>query len=461
MKKTTFTLLLTLSCCWLAAQCPTGDITFSSQGHIDSFPINFPGCIAFPGTVIISGLDITNLQGLSGLDSINGCCWIINNPQLVSLGGLENLSHVGECEKYVGINQLGRRGLQIEGNALLTSIFELHNLKSVKSCISIVNNSSLTALNGLNSLFSVGGCGTYLSGAGWFPTHSIGIIDNESLKTIDGLSSLESLGLLYISGNDSLVSLNGLENIRTVGGLYVGYNASLPNFKGLDNLQFAGRLDVEFNDGLQNFEGLENLDTIYCQLYSIQEGRKSLRVEGNFSLIDFSGLDNVQTIGCGGGSIVNIIGNWSLQSLSGIGGNIDSLIELTIQGNPNLSICETPPICAYLENGGPAPVTISDNAPGCNSVGEIEAACMVSIDETPGGKRVFHISPNPATDFLHIQIDDSEKWDICLYDLQGRLLYRQLVSGSQTIDVGDWPAGLYVLRAVSGERAYAGQFVKQ
>lgn len=40
MKKTTFTLLLFLSCCRLAAQCPAGDVTFSTQGQVDSFPIN-------------------------------------------------------------------------------------------------------------------------------------------------------------------------------------------------------------------------------------------------------------------------------------------------------------------------------------------------------------------------------------------------------------------------------------
>lgn len=135
------------------------------------------------------------------------------------------------------------------------------------------------------------------------------------------------------------------------------------------------------------------------------------------------------------------------------------LWRATIENNENLSICNTPPICAYLQNGGPA--TISNNAPGCNSVAEVEAACVVSIEETPDGEPVVLFSPNPATDVLQIQIDGPEKWDISLYDLQGRLLYRQLVSGSQTIDVGDWPAGLYALRAVSGGRAYAGQFVKQ
>ena len=86
---------------------------------------------------------------------------------------------------------------------------------------------------------------------------------------------------------------------------------------------------------------------------------------------------------------------------------------------------------------------------------------MVSLGETPEGEPVIRFSPNPAGDFLQIQIEGNDQWGIRLCDLQGRQMCRQVVSGSQTIDVGDWPAGLYVLRVVAGERAYAGRFVKQ
>ena len=156
---------------------------------------------------------------------------------------------------------------------------------------------------------------------------------------------------------------------------------------------------------------------------------------------------------------MKIIGNWHLQSLSGISGAIDSLVEVVIQDNPSLSICEVQPVCDFLSNGGPA--TITDNAPGCNSVAEVEAACIVSIEETSGGEPVIVFSPNPAVVFLQIQIEDSEIWDISLFDLQGRLMYRQMMPGSQTIEVGGWPLGLYALRAVSGARAYAGRLLKE
>lgn len=71
MKKITFTLLLSFSCCWLAAQCPT-DVIFSAQAQIDAFPLNYPGCKNIEGDVLILGDDIQTLASLTGLESIEG-----------------------------------------------------------------------------------------------------------------------------------------------------------------------------------------------------------------------------------------------------------------------------------------------------------------------------------------------------------------------------------------------------
>jgi hypothetical protein len=40
-------------------------------------------------------------------------------------------------------------------------------------------------------------------------------------------------------------------------------------------------------------------------------------------------------------------------------------------------------------------------------------------------------------------------------------MFRQSVSGSQTIELEAWPSGLYALRAVSGGRVFSGKIVKQ
>lgn len=102
MKTELFTLLLAAIFGYkLPAQCPS-DINFSTQGQIDSFPINFPGCTAIPGEVTIRGNGITHLEGLNGLVSIGGDLIIgypvpgpLANPLLTNLDGLTRTQERG------------------------------------------------------------------------------------------------------------------------------------------------------------------------------------------------------------------------------------------------------------------------------------------------------------------------------------------------------------------------------
>lgn len=458
MKKTTFTLSLFFAYFWLAAQCPMGDITFSMQGQVDSFQINYPGCKEISGSVRISGNNITNLLALSTLDSIEGCLQIIDNPILASLNGLENLTYVGKCTTLTGGNIFHTEGLEIRGNAELTSLAGLDRLKTVKNRVWITKNSAMIALNGLDSLSSVGTGTQGIGTSDPAPAASIMINENASLKSIDGFGSLDSVALLTIAENDSLVSLEGLENLRAIGwGLAIEKNNSLKNFSGLDNLQYIGGIWIYDNYSLENFQGLQNLKTIEGCIGLGEWFFPTFIVEQNFSLIDFSGLENLQEIvwGCD----MTIEGNFSLQSLADLNGNINSLSNLRVMYNPYLSICGSLAVCNYLATGSPS--VISDNAPGCNSVPEVESACMVSTEETFDAAPAIHCSPNPAGEFLEIQVDESEKWDITLYDLQGKQMFHQRVPGSQKIWVKNWPSGIYALRALSGKQVFSAKIVKQ
>lgn len=81
---------------------------------------------------------ITDLQGLEHVESMK-YLWVLNNPQLTSFDGLENLSQV-EIE------------LSIEGNPSLKSLSGLQKLKRVERELSIMENPSLESLEGLNAL---------------------------------------------------------------------------------------------------------------------------------------------------------------------------------------------------------------------------------------------------------------------------------------------------------------------
>ncbi|MBK7937995.1 MAG: T9SS type A sorting domain-containing protein [Lewinellaceae bacterium] len=410
MKKTTFTLLLSFSCSWLVAQCPMGNIFFSTQEQIDSFQINYPGCVELPSEyVFISGANVNSLNGLLGIRSIagnlvigggwdgSGGTWY-SNLTLENLHGLDSLSFIG-------------KDLQIWGNPKLKSLDGLEKLDSIGSLI-----------------FGIVVDETPFS--------------NDKLESIEALSNLTKIGdNLYIAGNDLLHNLHGLENIASVGTLGLSY-CSLDSLNGLSNLQvIRNGFYFDHNSTLENFNGLTNLQSIGGLFSGI------FFVKDNFALKNFKGLENLEIFD----SIspfsprLEILRNQNLESLTGLDSfDLSQVEELYILSNPQLSICNIPPICEYLENGGSA--TISNNAPGCNSVAEIQAACMVSIEEAFDGKPAVLFSPNPASDNLQIQITNNEKWEISLYDLQGRQMFRQAVSGGEMIGMKDWPPGIYALR---------------
>ncbi len=72
--------------------CFPDGIIFSTQDEIDNFPSNFPNCNEIEGSLEIEGDDITNLDSLIVLTSIDGELTIENNPLLNSLIGLDSIS---------------------------------------------------------------------------------------------------------------------------------------------------------------------------------------------------------------------------------------------------------------------------------------------------------------------------------------------------------------------------------
>ncbi len=528
MKKTTFTLLLFLSCCRLAAQCPTGDVTFSAQGQVDSFQIIYPGCTSIPGNVKLNGPGITNLQGLSELkvvegkfeilstgltsldglnniDSILGGFRIQTNPNLLNLHGMGSLVYIGTSLHMVFVNHYFSYSLWVEDNPVLATLSGISSLKAI-DFFRCAKNDALASLNGLENLQSIYNVDIFdtflISLNGLENIDSIGgyfsLSGNDSLVSLSGLENLQSLGALWIEGTNSLTSFSKLENLQSLGELVVRDNSSLTSISGLENIDslpvgisidntaltslnglknihHIGEVHLFLNALLSNLNGLENIDTIHGSLdlnstsltslkglENIVSIRGDLRLNNNDNLTSLKELESLQSIGVPGFSTYVYIGyNSNLTALSGLE-NADFSMEtnLVIVENPKLSFCSTQSICQYFENGGGA--SISNNAPGCDNVPQVRAACLVSIEETSTGEPVLILSPNPAANFLQIQINDGEKWEITLCNLQGRPMFRQVVSsGSQIIDVKDWPSGSYALRAVSGGRAYAGRLIKQ
>jgi hypothetical protein len=210
------------------------------------------------------------------------------------------------------------------------------------------------------------------------------------ITNLNGLSSLSSVeGGLYIYDNPILSSFIGLDNLSSVGeNLIITENSNLTSLSGLDNLtSVGGELGIDFNLALTSLSGLDNLSSVEGDLY----------VYDNSVLTSLSGLENLRSVG----GDLTIVNNESLTSLTGLDNfNYSTITGLAIHKCPNLSICEVKSVCDYLDNRGTA--TITKNAPGCNSVDEVEAACMaVPVEEVlPNGVIEIQVFPNPTNDIL-------------------------------------------------------------
>lgn len=425
-------------------------LNIEALGNIASIGYFISNGDKYGAEVIISGNKLlSSLNGLHQIDSLQTLI-IGDNDSLTTLSTLKNLKSVA--------------GLAVYGQSGLTSLNGLENLKSMPGNLSIYANTALTSLAGLDSLQDIGGnlfieSNGLLSLNGLNNLQSIGgdavISDNKTLNSLNGLSSLQSVGnSLDIRNNTALTSLTGLHNLKSIGGNLSIESNGLHSLNGLENLQsLSDQLSITGNDSLISLAGLNNLQSIAGDVL----------ITGNSYLQSLNGLERLKRLGTEPGSKfkLTISSNTNLESLYGLDSlDYSTIRELFLLNNPKLSVCEVRPVCDYVITSFPA--AIGGNAPGCNNKPEIQAACQTSSsNDLSAANSIIQVYPNPATDVLNIQVNDPASWQITLYDLQGRLLYRATVSGGLTVEVDDWPAGLYVLRAVSGTRAFAGRFVKR
>ena len=144
------------SCNGNVPSCLSAGVTFSTQGQIDSFLINYPDCQYIDGDVVIKGntpTSITDLTGLSSVEAVNGKLTIQDNAMLNYLDGLEQLKIV---DNGLDINNNGLANLSaldithINGELIIRNNDFIQNLSGLWSIISgtindlqIYNNSSL------------------------------------------------------------------------------------------------------------------------------------------------------------------------------------------------------------------------------------------------------------------------------------------------------------------------------
>lgn len=325
---------------------PYGNYWVVNQQEADNFFQNYPGCSDLKGDLHIGGDILNYVNGLYGINSIEGDLLIQRNHSMNNLIGLESLTTIGG-DLYIG-------GWE-EGNLYLRNLTGLENLVNFDGNIQVINNEFLENLHGLSGIDSV---------------FDLTLVYGDKLIDLSGLDSLKTIqNSLYIGGNN-LKHLYGLERIDSIAGdLSIGQNDSLIDLDGLNNLQFIGN---------------------------------SFYLTHNKLLTDLTHLTKLRNAGR-----IFIWNNDILQNLSGLDRiQVQNIDYLSIEDNNMLSQCETENICDYLI-GLDGTAVISNNAPGCNTREEVEAACTVGQNELKQSD-FCRIHPNPTSGLLRFSFLLSE-----------------------------------------------------
>jgi polyhydroxybutyrate depolymerase len=244
----------------------------------------------------------------------------------------------------------------------------------------------------------------------------------------------EIMGDVEISGND-ITNLDGFENIKMIDGkLKIFNNPNLENVSGFGHLEtINGDFEVGSNGSLVNFSGLENLKTI--------DG--DLKIYNNAALNILTGLDSITP---------------------------ESIKDLIIAYNENLSYCHIESICYYLYNGPYGSVTIQDNKPDsdCSNATRLQQSCPPPVDIAEQGfESLTSINPNPFTTSttFEYELNQPETATITFYNQFGKLVDVIEVNQQKGLNRFIWTPenladGVYYFRLEAGEQIASGKVVR-
>ena len=188
------------------------------------------------------------------------------------------------------------------------------------------------------------------------------IISSPSPEQLNSLCFPEPDKGWIVGCNGTIMNYSPVEQFCLPQGITFTDQAQIDSF----HVNYPGCTGIEGDvvisgDSISNLTGLNGLTFI----------GGNLSIQGNNALTSVTGLDDLAIIG----GNLQIDSNASLTRLTGLNKiYANSISDLVITNNGNLSTCDVQSICDYLAapNGN---VVIHSNATGCNSVSEVEEDC--------------------------------------------------------------------------------------
>lgn len=323
--------------------------------------------------LIISSLYInfnTSLSRIIGLELIDNTALsvtLIDNPSLIFMGAIENLTTLSSLTirnlgNYEFVKQLRElTSLSVWGDDDLKSLQKFENLEKVRSTIELFDLEEFK----LDELPNT-------------PQYNL-TISNCPINNLDALTfTTNSLGI-NLSDLAELSSIEALRNLPTLTNLSITNCPNILNLSALENTNVERTLALE-QLPLFNLQGLENVTSL-----------RSLYLKDNPDLNDISGLRNIRS----------------------------ELNSITITGNSALDSCSIFPICNSLAQA----FDISNNGAQCADILSLENDCgklvpiKIFLDRNENGNYEDEpgISVGHFEDDLNRQIYPDENGNVDVY----------------------------------------------
>lgn len=249
----------------------------------------------------------------------------------------------------------------------------------------------------------------------------VSTVDFANLSTINGTGYDASNNYaVSFSSDQTIMHLDGDAAGEVVTGMYV------------NNLTVAYNIIKDGNMFSKKFGGLTGNDEDYFLLTIKKYLGGTLSSETvEFYLADYQFADNTQDY---------IVDEWTWVDLTSLG-QADSLA---------FSLTST-------DNGA-----YGMNTPAYFAVDNVVTSDGIVAIENVEANSLFEIYPNPANEFFVLKNLENEDAEISIFDLTGRLIYNNTITGNQNeINIQNFAKGTYVVKILSNEKVASQLLIKQ
>lgn len=379
-------------------------VSLTSQSDVDNFNTLYPACTSV-GSLIIEGNSIHDISNLSAIT--DATVLSIKNTSLTNLASMTALQAITDSlvlENNGSLTSIGLSNVDILGGLVIRDMQALTSIDAFSSSLTaiandvIINNSAITSLSGLSSVVNIGGdlkvTNSAIVSPGMTSLRTAGYIwyDNNPDMIELGLAFITKMNGLFLDQLPQITSLGSSEfglSTRSIATLWLGSMPQLNDISYIRQFNSVTNIILMYCDALSNIDDFENITNCPYGIFIYANANlenisglsgittveyDKIEISQNALLTSLSGLENILLT-----DALWLSGNSSLENLNDLNPDLQILNangdDLQIIYNGNLSVCDVPAICNYLNSGNAVNPQIFGNTGNCNDVNSLSQAC--------------------------------------------------------------------------------------